>query len=72
VRHEDGRLEELDRSVRFVEIRAPDSDEVGVLVYMDRNGMVHVIKPGDPEAGRYAELFKVKFSRSVDLTRRTR
>jgi hypothetical protein len=51
----------------FVEVCDIDGN-VACAVYPDSHGFVHVITSQSKEAARYAQIFKVKFSKIVNIS----
>lgn len=56
-----------DTNLGFVEVCDLDGN-VACAVYPDSHGFVHVITSQSKESARYAHIFKVKFSKIVNIS----
>lgn len=56
-----------DANLGFVEVCDLDGN-VACAVYPDSHGFVHVITAQSKEAARYSQIFKVKFSKIVNIS----
>lgn len=56
-----------DTNLGFVEVCDLDGN-VACAVYPDSHGFVHVITSQSKEADRYSQIFKVKFSKIVNIS----
>ncbi|MFN5249876.1 MAG: hypothetical protein ACK5DE_02415 [Bacteroidota bacterium] len=56
-----------DTNLGFVEVCDLDGN-VACAVYPDSHGFVHVITAQSKEAARYSQIFKVKFSKIVNVS----
>jgi hypothetical protein len=66
IRDTSGQTAEIQEQFRFVEICDLRGD-VAILLYRDDAGTIKMVRAGDPEAVRYAQMFGARFVPVIPL-----